>query len=823
MLLTDLLISQAHLHANSPALTMRLGYRTTTLTYAQVLQHARKIAQLLVDHGVQHGDCVLLCAANSPWWVCAWWACLLLGARVVPLAPENTLSMVQKILHQTEAKIFLRGLSIRHELEIATFSVEHLPYLTANIKPFDLDLVRNRPFDCAEIMYTSGTTGDPKGVMLTHENMMSTCQALQELLQLDGKRERLLSILPLSHMFEQVIGLLLPMGAGAHIIYTHSHAAIRELLHEYRITKMIAVPEFLKLMAGHLNGVVEQKHIGWLFKKMLYCASRLGSRRLRRLLFYPLHRRLGGRLDTIASGGAPLDPELEVLWDRLGVWIMQGYGLTETAPVVSTNVWHSHKVGSVGKPLKHVQVHIANDGEILIKGPNVFVGYFKNPEKTTESFLSDGFFKTGDMGYLDNEGYLFLKGRKKYMILSPGGQNVFPEDIEQVLNEHPAVKDSCVVGVAKGNDSVAIHAVLLLHNKAIESLDPLIAEVNDKLASYQRITGWSIWPADDFPRSVTRKIKRDAVLQALTNKQAAVGVGPAAEISVLMRLVAQVAGISLQAINPEMLLINDLKFDSLMRVELVTSIEETLHIIIDESAIVATTTIKDLESLTQSPRVVKKLPMVVAWPRSWWARQIRRGLQGGLRIATRWLFKLRVEGEEHLAQVARPVIFMPNHVSLIDPLLVSAALPGVLSVNNAYAAGYDMLYEVYRWAATFLELSYNAFPFPRQEGENISAGLRNIGTLLDAGCAVTIFPEGKLSIDGSLQPLKKGAGLIAQVMHVPIIPVKIIGLEKLVPYDKLIPRKRGQVVVRFGKPLMLDPLISQEEALAQLTKAMQDL
>jgi long-chain acyl-CoA synthetase len=822
MLLTDLLIFNAQLHANKPALIMRLGYRITILTYAQVFEHARKIAQFLADQGVQHGDCVLLCAANSPWWACAWWACLLLGARVVPLAPENTLPMMQKILQQTEAKIFLRGLSIRHDLGITTIAVEHLPYLTAKTKPFDLTLVRNRPFDCAEIMYTSGTTGDPKGVMLTHENIMSTLQALQELLQLDGERERLLSILPLSHMFEQVIGLLLPMSAGAQVVYAHSHGAIRELLQEHHITKIIAVPEFLKLMAAHLHGAVEQKNCLSLFKKMLFCASRTTSMRLRRLLFYPLHRRLGGQLDTIASGGAPLDPDLEVFWDSLGIWIMQGYGLTETAPVVSTNVWHAHKLGSVGKPLKHVQVHIASDGEILIKGPNVFVGYFKNPEKTAESFSSDGFFKTGDMGYLDADGYLFLKGRKKYMILSPGGQNVFPEDIEQALNEHPAIKDSCVLGVVTAHDSVEIHAVVLLNNKAAP-VDPVISEVNDKLASYQCITGWSIWPEDDFPRSVTRKIKRDTVLHTITSKQAAAHVAQPGEISVLMRLVAQVAGVSLQVVHPGLFLINDLKFDSLMRVELVTSIEETLHITIDESVIVATTTIKDLESLVRSPQVAKKLPLVAKWPRSWWARQIRRGLQGGLRIATRWLFKLRVEGEEHLAQVARPVIFMPNHVSLIDPLLVSAALPGVLSVDNAYAAGYDMLYEAYRWAAKFLELSYNAFPFPRQEGENVSAGLKNIGTLLDAGCSVTIFPEGKLSLDGSLQQLKKGAAMIGQVMQTPIIPVKIIGLEKLVPYDKLIPRKRGQVTVRFGKPIVLDPLIRQEEALAVLTRAMQDL
>ncbi len=822
MLLTELLISSAGTYADRPALTMLMGYRSTTLTYAQVFDHARRIAQFLSDRGVLHGDCVLLCAPNSPWWVCSWWACLLLGARVVPLAPENTLLMLQKIVEQTEAKIFLRGLSVRHDLGITTITVEHLPYLTAKTAHFDLMLVRNRPFDCAEIMYTSGTTGDPKGVMLTHENIMSTVQNLQAVLHLDGNRERLLSVLPLSHMFEQVIGLLLPYSVGARVIYAHSHGAIRDLLQAYHITKIIAVPEFLKLMGANLYGAVEQKNLASIFKVILRLALRCRSMWLRRMFFVPLHRRLGGALDSIASGGASLDPELERFWDSLGIWILQGYGLTETSPVISTNIWGAHKIGSVGKPLKHVQVHIATDGEILVKGPNVFVGYLKDPKKTAECFSSDGFFKTGDLGYLDAEGYLFLKGRKKYMILGPGGQNVFPEDIEHILNAHPAVKDSCVLGVESAHGTVSIHAVVLLKDVAT-SVNSVIAEVNDQLASYQCIVGWSVWPEEDFPRSVTRKIKRDAVLKRLAEHSADTKAAPLAEISKVMRLVAQVAGVPVQTVGQDLSLVNDLKFDSLMQVELVTSIEETFHISIDESAIVATTTIKDLESLIRCPQVVKKVPMVASWPRAWWARKIRRGLQGGLRIATRWLFKLRVEGEEHLAQVARPVIFMPNHVSLIDPLLVSAALPGVLGSDTAYAAGYDMLYEIYSWASKFLELSFNAFPFPRNEGDHISAGLKNIGLLLDAGSSVTIFPEGKLSLDGSLQPLKKGAGLIGQIMQVPIIPVKIIGLEQLVPYDTIIPRKRGQVTVRFGKPIVLDPLINQEEALAILTKAMQDL
>jgi len=821
MILTDLLQSSAQAYGQKPALTMRMGYRTTTLSYAQVFAHARKVAQYLVGKGITAGDCVLLCAPNSPWWICAWWGCVLAGVRVVPLAPENGPAMLAKVLQQTEAKLFIRGLSVHHQLPVETIVLEHVPLLTQECSLFPLEHIHARPFDCAEIMYTSGTTGDPKGVMLTHENIMSSLQGVRQAITLDGSRERLLSILPLSHMFEQVIGFLLPFAEGAHIVYAHSHGALRELMCAYRITKIIAVPEFLKLMAGRMQEAIDQKKVRFVFDLLRRVARTVGSKRLARLLFWPLHRQLGGRLDTVASGGAPLDPELESWWDELGVWILQGYGLTETAPVVTTNTWHAHKIGSVGKPLAQVQVMLEADGEILVKGPNVFVGYFKNPDKTAECFNRDGFFKTGDMGYFDQDGFLFLKGRKKYMILGPGGQNIFPEDIETVLNLDPAVRDSCVLGVPTAGGHVAIEGVLLLR-EATADVRAIMDRANAQLAAYQRLSACHSWPEDDFPRSVTRKIKREAVLAALQAQAKNPGSANDA-ITPLARLIASIAGVSVMSVKPTASLMHDLHFDSLMRVELVSAIEEQMHVLIDETAITANTTVEDVQQLVQSPQAIKKPPRAARWPRAWWAYGIRRGLQAVLGASARWFFRLRVEGAQHLSSIQGPVIFMPNHVSLLDGLIMAAALPGSIAAHAAFAAGYDVLYGQYRWFASFAELAFNAFPFPRKESDHIGTGLQNMGGILDAGEHVVLFPEGTLSPDGSLQPLKKGAGSLGQMMQVPIIPVKIIGLAQVVPYDKLLPRARGQVTVRFGAPIIIDPRTPQDEALVIITRALENL
>lgn len=825
MVLTDLLQHSSRQYPRQPAFTMRMGYRTVTLTFSQVNQAAQAIAQLLVrDYGCQPGDCVIICGPNTPQWPCVWWGCVLAGLRVVPIAPEYTPSMLEKIVAQTEAKVFFKSIAVKHNLSLPTLIIEHI---LQRALPAQGPMItyQARPFDCVQIMYTSGTTGDPKGVMLTHENIMSNLQALRVAIPLKSKHERLLSILPLSHMYELTIGFLLPFSTGVQVIYPHSRGAIRDLWCKYHITKMLAVPEFLKVTSGKLRAIIQQKGLTKLFDRLMALAVRVPSKRLRRLILWPIHRRMGGCLNTIASGGAPLDPELEMWWDTLGIWVLQGYGLTETSPVSTTNTWKARKLGSVGKPLSNVQIHIADDGEILIKGPNVFGGYFKNPEKTAEAFNRDGFFKTGDMGSFDQDGFLFLKGRKKYMILGPGGQNVFPEDIETALNLDQRVKDSCVLGLEAPGGAIDIHAVLILRDQQDASASAIIEQANGHLATYQHITGYSVWPDEDFPRSITRKVKREQVLKAVLEQASITGQGPNKyqPVTPLFNLLAHIVDQDAHTLRGDMQLGADLKFDSLMRVELISGIEEQLGVVIDETRVTNATTLDQLEAMLLAPAPAATVPKTAVWPQRWWARVIRYGIQSLFCSLTRWYFKLEVSGLENIKKVRGPVMFMPNHVSLLDGMVLTTALPRWRGVNNSFAAGFDVLYGEYKMVAWIVELAFNAFPFPRNESDHVTVGLQNVGTMLDAGNSVTFFPEGHVSLDGKPQVLKKGAALVAQIMQAPVIPVKLIGLAELVPYDHLVPSRRGNVRVIFGEPLVFQPWETPDAVHARLTEALERL
>lgn len=821
MLVTNILLQSAQKFSHHPALTMRIGYRTLTLTYLQVHELSCKIAQFFADQGLKRGDRVLLCAPNSPYWICVFWACLLQGYYVVPLVMQSTQEMLDKIAQQTEAKLFISSMLVRCQLPgVKTFAIELIPDLVASYTVQGFTPVTVENDDIAEIMYTSGTTGDPKGVMLSHQNLASNVEGLQQVLRMSADHERILSILPLSHMFEQTIDFLLPFSLGVEIVYAHSHGAIKELLQRHKITKIVAVPEFLKLMSNKIIARFKERGLEKIFHAALGVSSVM-PKLIQRLIFWPIHQSFGGRLDTIASGGAPLDPEIEKLWENLGMYILQGYGLTETSPVLTVNTYDDHKIGSVGKPLANTKIRLVHDGEIEVSGPGVFKGYFNNEEKTRESFTPDGWFKTGDMGYFDADGFLFLKGRKKYMIKGPGAQNIFPEDIEIVLNEIEGVKDSCVVGIDK-KSGLEIHAVLLLADPTLQP-ENIINQANDRLASYQHITGWSVWPDDDFARSATRKVKKELVISWIEQKDQGhlpingVQVGP------LITILSQITGIEKSAIHPTTKLIQDLKFDSLMRVELTARLEELHGQVLDERLITAQTTVADLEVLLAQSKPLTKIPRVKTWPRSWLAAGIRSIGQLVACFGFKNFFMVQVNGLENLKDLELPALFMPNHVSLLDGLAITAALPKKIREKISFAAAYDALYEEYPHLSWLAELFFNAFPFPRKEHEHVATGLLNMGTMLDAGYSVVVFPEGRMSESGKLQELKRGAGLVVIEMNAYVVPVHIAGLAELVPYDHFKPRARGVITVTFGKPFKVGRATTYDQATAMVAEAMKKI
>ncbi|MBT4855669.1 AMP-binding protein [bacterium] len=806
MILSELIAQNVKNCGDRVAFTMKFGYRTKNLTYKELYTLARQVALFLQSHGLKKGDKVLLLAPNSPYWGAVYWGCVISGIILVPLNIQSTAEMLARAAEQTEAPILFKNLFYKQDLpkDVKAFDIEFLDEL---VQEFDAEKFKApdiKPDDLVQIMYTSGTTGDPKGVMLSHKNISANLTSLLEVIPFKGMQsERMLSILPLSHIYEQTIGFLLPQRYCAQVVYAHSLGAIRELMQEYKVSTMAAVPEFLHVMMSRIKAGVHKQKKEKVFAKMMRLSKKMNNYWLaRNVIFKKVSKQFGGRLYAIASGGAPLDPDLERDWDALGIQILQGYGLTETSPVVTSNSFKNHRLGSVGKPVPGVQVRLGKGNEIFVKGDNVFVGYYKNPEKTKEVLSEDGWFKTGDIGEFDKDGFLYLKGREKYMILGPGGQNVFPEDIEQELNKSDCVKDSAVLGLDHDGGMVEIHAVLLLDPDKKDCVpEKIIDEVNNRLASYQQITGWSVWHEDDFPRSATRKVQKEKVRKHIldnTNENEALG---SLNRSSIEKMLAQVSGVSLEKISETSKLGTDLKVDSLMRVELVARIEQDFGVALNEVSLTSQMTVKELQELINKQEPAEEMPQLSKWPRTRWAGFVRRGFHNIGMLLMRSFVKVSVNGLENIKDLDGPVIYMPNHTSVIDAAVLLRALPRKKRLKMSFAAAYDVLYEYFSSVSWLAELGANAFPLPRTDSGNINFGLNNIGKMLDQGFSVGIFPEGKMSETGELLPLKAGAGLIATQMDVPIVPVKIEGASKIIPYDKLLPQYRGKITVTFGKPL----------------------
>lgn len=825
MVLSKVLENNNQNFADKPAYSMRMGYITKTFNYGQIYELAKKTALFLQSIGINKGDRVLIFAPNSPYWGIVFWASILRGSILVPINVQSTSEMIDKILKQTQAKVIFKYKFFK-VTEYEGVNVLNIDLLEELINEFDqIKFIPSQIFedDIVQILYTSGTTGDPKGVLLSHKNIVSNINVVKNLVDLNFGKDRFLSILPLTHIFEQTVGFFIPQVYASHIVFMHSYAAILDLMQKYKITKLLVVPEFLKVLSLKIREEYSKKGLLKIFNYLKGISLEIKNMFIAKFLFYPVHKKLGGYLDTIVCGGAFLDSDLELEWRALGIEVLQGYGLTETSPIISCNTYKDRKLGSVGKPVKSVELKIAEDGQILVKGPGVFLGYYKDKEKTEESFTEDGFFKTGDIGKIDDQGFLFLKGRKKYVIIGPGGQNVFPEDIEFEFNKTPGVKDSCVLGIPLKSGGTQIYVALLLNDLTINARS-LVDKVNENLASYQRVNDFMIWPQDDFPRSVTKKIKKEEVLALIMDKQAGKPhVKHYIEASPLVKILSVISGFDIDKITLDERVVDKLQLDSLMRVELILRIEECFGVLIDESLINNYTTVKELQEIIDNKELVKKRVLLKKWPRSWWAKLIRVVLQLISILIAKIFFKVKIEGLENLDGIKEQVVFMPNHISYSDPLVFLMTIPNKYRNLISFAAAQDVLYEKYNKFAWLAELVFNSFPLPRFNGGNVKQGLDFMGEILDQGYSVVVFPEGKMSKDTKLLPLKKGAGLISVEMGFPIVPVKIIGSQDIVPYSKLFPIKSGNVIVRFGKPMFFKQSDSYENVVIEIYNAIKNL
>ncbi len=831
------------------AVVQRRGYRREKLTYTELYTRVLFWNSALAGRGVAPSDRVLLWGPNSAEWVACYWGILLRGAVVVPMDAAASPDFVERAVKDAGVKLILRD---RQQMELPgappSMIINDFKDLVAG-PPSAAD---STPGDAstrstiAEILYTSGTTAEPRGVVLSHGNFLANLEPLELGIAEYRKYERwfhplrFVTLVPLSHVFGQFMVLFVPPLLGAAVVFEQSSnpGEIMRTIKQERATALIAVPRMLDLLHAGIEREIEgQGKSRWL-KHTLENAR--GRKFLKRAwMFRRIHRRFGWKFWAFISGGAALSNETENFFKRMGYAVVQGYGMTETASLISLNHPFRATEGSVGRILPGREFKLAEDGEILVRGENVSSGYWE--QGAVRSAEQEGWLRTGDLGELDAEGNLRFRGRKKNVIVTPAGLNVYPEDLEAVLRSQSGVRDCVVIPIESSGNSEPC-AILLLNNADHSAARAAIDSANASLAEYQRIRTWFVWPEFDFPRTPTGKPRLSVIAawaaQVLDGRQAVgpEGVGadfspassPRGALNQLLESFRMSTGESTQAGNH---LEQQLNLSSLDRVELLSALEEKFHVELNETAFANAKTFADVERVLQQPAARRTEYIYPRWTQLEPIRWLRLAVYYALVWpATQILGHPRIVGRGNLRGLRGPVIIVSNHITRrADIGLILAALPlrhrhrlaaamGGESLQNMRRPPQDWFfakrwaYQLGYWLATLL---FNVFPLPQFSGFRES--FRFAGECVDRGYSVLVFPEGEVnnSEDGRMAPFQSGIGLLAENLRIPIVPMRLDGVWKMKREHRRLAHF-GEITVRIGAPVTFAHGTSPEEIARRL-------
>jgi len=810
------------------------GYRTVRWTYRAVAEAAARFARELESRGIRKGGRVLLWGENCAEWVVAFLGCVARGAVVVPVDRVASPDFARRIARQVEARLCLCSHDVQAEIhDVPVLTLEELAGSISRHSGAPYLSVSSGHEDVVEIVFTSGTTADPKGVVITHRNIASNLDPLEREIGKYLRYERpfhplrFLNLLPLSHVFGQFLGVFVPRILGATVIFQDTlnpSETIRTIRRE-RASVLIAVPRLLDSLREKIERDLESAGRLERFRKEFRAAE--GGHFLRRWWkFREIHRLFGWKFWAIISGGAALDENTEVFWGRLGFAVIQGYGLTETTSLVSVN--HPFRLGrgSIGKILPGREVRLAADGEILVRGENVASAYVQGQDSKPVSG-DEGWFHTGDMGELDADGNLYFKGRRKNVIVTPEGMNVYPEDLEAAVRLQPEIRDCVVIGLEVGGNAVPC-AVLIPKDPGLNP-EPVIKRANRSLAEFQHMRNWFVWPEKDFPRTSTQKPRlgciRDVVRQKVAGEAATPYTG-----DTLGGLISKITGRACGPLSPEANLASDLQLSSIERVELLGALEDRYQIDLNESEFTDATTVGELECMLRQPTPGESGHRYPRWARSLPVAALRFVVYYLLSWpATMLMARPGIDGRENLRGLKGPVLIISNHITEVDVGFILLALP--LRIRHRLAVA--MLGEMLRdmrcppgnmgfFRRCLEQLSYylvvalfNVFPLPQQTGFRESFAYA--GECADRGYSILVFPEGRRTLDGKMSPFRVGIGMLARNLNLPVLPMRIDGLFELkMRGRKLAPS--GTVRVRIGAPLHFDPGMEPETIAAELER-----
>jgi long-chain acyl-CoA synthetase len=875
------------------ALELQRHDHLESCTYSELHRMAESVGRWITENGFARGSRLAIVADNHPRWVAAYLGIIAAGCTVVPLDTALHADQLTKLLkdsgasalfcdakHAPEARQAVAGLNIGLVLinpDRMTYSVHeqwlgNLPAIFEN-GPGKFQPAPSTTDDLASLLYTSGTTADPKGVMLTHANFLGEVEAVFNWVDL-GPTDALLGVLPMFHVLAQMANLLLPLVKGSRVVYleTLNTTELLRALQERNITAFAVVPQFFYLIHQRIFQEIEKR--GALTRKVFQ--GLVGINRVLRkvginagpILFRRVHETLGKKMRYLVTGGSRFDPAIAKDFYNLGIDVLQAYGLTETTAAVYANSPTNNVIGSVGKALKGVEGKVVNPqqqedgspatGEIALRGAVVMKGYWNRPDATA-GVLREGWFYTGDLGYFDADGNLFLTGRKKEVIVLSNGKNIYPEEVEAHYLKSPFIKELAVMGLegkpAEGGDR--LHAVIVpnfdvLRQKKIVNAKEVIRydieSLSQQVASTKRIGSYEIWQ-EDLPRTTTRKIKRFEVEKRVKASQISsvrtrrvdddaelpaerpLSVDEMAwldqpQVQRALKIVREAARTSPPSLRPTHNLELDLGLDSMQRVELLSQLEEQLGGNVEESQLAEIYTVRDLVDavlqsaasgtgagtrtvfagwkaiLSEDPDPVDVIALARPQPISnafWY--MVSRLIQ----VIALDRSDLKVRGIERLPK-SGPYILCSNHQSYLDPVVLGSVLPPKV-FDKLFAVGTSEIFG----KGVMLRLARSLRVVVLDPDANLIPAMRAGAFGLRQGRPLILYPEGERSINGTPRIFKKGAAILSIHLQVPIVPVAIDGFYEAWPRNKFFQGFTPLKMV-FGDPILPPPESEASEA-----------
>jgi long-chain acyl-CoA synthetase len=783
---------------NWPAIVHYMGYHRRSFTYGELRLLSHRMAVYLENIGFVKGDRIAVWAANSPEWVVLMLGCSLMGLILVPIDTMAQESFAKNIYEKSKSKSLFsdrQAVSWAKKHEKLTTIFEHLP----------LNSVPERSYivggsDTLQIVYTSGTTSEPKGVVLTHQNLLANINSIRDrFVYPDGSS--FISFLPLSHLLEQVIGCYGPLIYGCKIVYVN-HRPVSHMLRISLIEKtshMTAVPALLDLLKKRIETRLEKSPF---WKRSLFNFLQKIPY-IGRYLLIPFR----GSLRMIVSGGATLKPSTQIFFQKLGIDVICGYGMTEASPVITCQNPHNQTPGQVGKALPRQFLRLSEEGEILVFGDNVSKNYFENEEATAANFTPDGWLKTGDIGSIDESGNLTLLGRIKEMILTSNGMNIFPQDIETVLES-----------LAPGSKAVVVedplhegHLIAAL--KAPEKIDLqwLIKQANNNLSDAQKLSRIEFW-SGDFPRTHTMKIQRAKVKSFFANQTPPILSD--FQLPQAISLAFELSG-KKPVENWKILhLQTDLGFDSIQIVQLWMRLQNDLGFEIGSDVFEGNPTLEVWLKKIESRSKTQKIYLGENCHR-WTLSLIRCLSQPLLNRVSKAFFPVQEQNSfpKELLNLDRPIMIICNHTSHMDILSLLQVLPNPLKRNLTVAAARDYFFEkIGGLPGRCLNFIVGTIGFSRS-GDHES-NMQLLEKNWNVSHALVLMPEGTRSRTGELLPLKKGAAWIASQFHAVILPIQLKGCFEIWPASSTFPQKKGPISLKY-MPLIDTENYSDTDSLTQ--------